>query len=226
MFRRVGRAARRERPPPTETADAAAPAVPPQAPPPSYNHRLRDSTLPLRGRPDLTASAGCSPSPRTLSFLPAADDIQQIDIEDIVRGPEAAATLFPIEARYTLISQGDAFVGRATFSVGSKQPRRAEADVRVPLDAFDQFLRRLSSALLREGYAPQQPPPGGAFPDVRVAIKPRAAPAVVLFTRSPGAQYLPWGVEFDERTYTIESTAPPRPSPNSDHTSNARSSIG
>jgi hypothetical protein len=154
------------------------------------------------------ASAGCSQSPRTLSFLPAAGDIQQIDIADVVRGPEAAATLFPIEARYALTSRTDAFVGRARFSVGSKQPRHAETDVRVPLDAFDQFLGRLSNALLREGYAPQQPPPGGAFPDVRVAITPRAAPTVILFTRSPGAQYLPWGVEAEGRTYTIESTAP------------------
>jgi hypothetical protein len=156
----------------------------------------------------VVVSAGCSPSPRTLSFLPDADDIQQIDIQDVVRGPEAAATLFPIEARYVLRSQTDAFVGRATFSVGSKQRQRAEADVRVPFDALDQFLRRLSSALLRQDYAPPQPPPGGAFPDVRVSITPRAAAPVILFTRSPGPQYLPWGVEVDGRTYTIESTAP------------------
>ena len=120
----------------------------------------------------VAASAGCSQSPRTLSFLPDAGDIQQIDIADVVRGPEAAAPLFLIEAHYTLISRTDAFIGRATFSVGSKH-RHAEADVRVPLDAVDQFLKRLSSALLREGYAPQQPSPGGAY-DVHTRRAARA----------------------------------------------------
>jgi hypothetical protein len=140
--------------------------------------------------------------------LPAPGDIQAIEIQDIVRGPEAAVTLFPMEARYTLASQGEAFVGRAAFSVGSKQPRRADADVNVPLDAVDRFVRALSGARIREGYAPQQPPPGGAFPDVRIALQSRDGSTVVLFTRSPGAQYLPWGVEFNGHTYTIESTAP------------------
>ncbi len=154
-------------------------------------------------------AAACSQSPRTLSFLPAAGDIETIEIQDVVRGPEAAATLFPMEARYALTAAADAFVGRATFSVGSKQARRADAEVRVPRDAVDRFVGALTSALIREGYAPQQPPPGGAFPDVRIALKARNGSTVVLFTKSPGAQYLPWGIEFDERTYTIESTAPP-----------------
>jgi hypothetical protein len=158
----------------------------------------------------LVLTAACSSAPRTLSFLPAGRDVQTIDIQDIVRGPEAAATLFPMEAQYALTRDGDAFVGRASFSVGSKQPRRAAVDVRVPLEAVDHFIQTLSSALVREGYAPQQPPPGGAFPDVRIALKAKDGSPVVLFTRSPGAQYLPWGVEFDGRTYTIESTAPPQ----------------
>jgi hypothetical protein len=157
----------------------------------------------------VAAAAACSQSPRTLSFLPATNDIEAIEIQDVVRGPEAAATLFPMEARYALAAAADAFVGRAAFSVGSKQARRADAEVRVPRDAVDRFIGALTSALIREGYAPQQPPPGGAFPDVRIALKARNGSTVALLTKSPGAQYLPWGVEFEERTYTIESTAPP-----------------
>jgi hypothetical protein len=173
-------------------------------------HGAGHGSLALAAASWLALAAGCSDTPRTLSFLPRAADIQQLEIQDIVRGPDAAVTLFPIEARYALTEDRDHFAGRAVFSVGSKQPRRAEAEVRVPREAVERFLQTVSAARIREGYAPQPPRPGGAFPDVQITLKSRGAADIVLFTRSAGAQYLPWGVEFEGRTYTIESTAPPQ----------------
>ena len=151
--------------------------------------------------------AGCSPTPRTLTFLPAPADLQAITIQDVVRGPEAASRLFPMEARYTLRRDGSAFRGTATFSVGSKSDRPASQDVVVPIEAVERYLDGLAGALLREGYDPQKAPPGGAFPDVRIELR-SASGTIPIFTQSPGAQFLPWAVEHEGRTYTIESTAP------------------
>jgi hypothetical protein len=148
----------------------------------------------------------CSQTPRTLSFLPSAGELQAIDIQDIVRGPEGSR-LFPMEARYALRREAAGFTGPATFAVGSNASRTAAENVRVPVEAVQQFLQTLTGALLREGYEPLSAPSGGASPDVRIGLTDQRG-TLTLFTRSPGADFLPWGVEFEERTYTIESTVP------------------
>jgi hypothetical protein len=148
---------------------------------------------------------GCS-GPRTLTFLPPADDVRAIVLDDIVRGPESSR-LFPMEARYTLKREGDRFTGSAIFSIGSKSPRTATREIVVPLEALERFLTQLTGALLDDGYEPKTAPPGGASPEVRIELQTNAMP-VTIFTRSPGADYLPWGVESGGRQYTIVSTAP------------------
>lgn len=112
-----------------------------------------------------------------------------------------------MEARYTLQRAATGFSGPAAFSVGSTAPRTATETILVPLAAVEQFLQTLSGALLREGYEPRAPPSGGASPDVRIEMTHQTG-ALTLFTRSPGADFLPWATEFEGRTYTIESTAP------------------
>lgn len=114
-----------------------------------------------------------------------------------------------MEARYTLRRAATGFSGPAAFSVGSTSPRTAAETILVPLDAVQQFLQTLAGALLREGYEPRPPPEGGASPDVRIEVRDQRG-TLTLFTRSPGADFLPWAVEFEGRTYTIESTAPPK----------------
>lgn len=156
----------------------------------------------------VVAASRCSQTPRTLSFAPAADDVQAIDIQDIVRGPQASR-LFPMEARYALRREAGGFGGPVTFSVGSSSPRRATENILVPVDAVEQFLQILTGALLREGYDPLTPPAGGASPDIRIGLKHQKG-TLTLLTRSPGPDSLPWAVEFDERTYTIESIVPPK----------------
>jgi hypothetical protein len=154
--------------------------------------------------------AGCShPPPNLSASVPNIDELQAVDIRDAIRGPQAESKLFPIEARYSLQRGSSGFVGQGIFAVGSVAPRRATANVLVPFDAMRDFLQAVSSLSIRPGYEPQTPQIGGAFPDVRIELKDRSR-TIALFTRSPGAGFLPWGVELEGRDYTIESNAPPK----------------
>jgi hypothetical protein len=144
-----------------------------------------------------------------MSFIPAVDEVQSIDLQDVVRSPQEVSKLFPIEARYTLRRGNSGFVGAATFSVGSSAPRKATANVLLPFDAVRQFLQPLAGLSIQDGYEPATPPPGGAFPDIRIELKTQTT-TIALLTRSPGRDLLPWGVEFNGRTYTIESNVPPK----------------
>jgi hypothetical protein len=155
------------------------------------------------------AAARCSQPPRTLSFLPPVENLQAITIQDTVRSAQEVSRLFPIDARYELRRGSSGFVGPATFSVGSSAPRKAIANILLPFDAVRGFLQALAGLSIREGYDPITPPPGGAFPDVRIELKDQMR-TVTIFTRSPGPNYMPWGVESDGRTYTIETNAPPK----------------
>lgn len=144
-----------------------------------------------------------------MSFVPAVEQLQSIDIQDVVRSPQSVSKLFPIEARYALRRGTSGFVGRATFSVGSSTPRKATANILLPFDAVRQFLQPLAGLSIRDGYVPAEAPPGGAFPDIRIELKDQAR-TMTLVTRSPGRELLPWGVEFQGRSYTIESNVPPK----------------
>lgn len=155
----------------------------------------------------IVATARCSRPAQNLTFLPPADDLQAIEIQDVVRSPQSVSRLFPIEARYTLQRGASGFVGPALFSVGSSSSRKATANVRLPFPVVAEFLQMLKGLPLREGYQPVTPTPGGSFPDIRVELRGRSA-ATALITRSPGRDLLPWGIEFERQTYTIESNVP------------------
>jgi len=82
-----------------------------------------------------------------------------------------------------------------------------DADVVVPLDAFQRFLETLLQAPVKEGiYRPSVPRTGGS-PKTRVELNLETE-TVTFFTESLADGGIPWGATFGGRTYVIESDIP------------------
>ncbi len=125
---------------------------------------------------------------------------------DIIGG----GTLF--ESSVALELQSVGFVGVASskrINTHASLPPvlTRDADVVVPLDAFQRFLETLLQSPVKEGiYRPSVPRTGGSrTTKVEFDLETET---VTFFTESLADGGIPWGATFGGRTYVIESDIP------------------
>jgi hypothetical protein len=145
---------------------------------------------------------GCGAS----SALPDLNQVQTIRIRDEWNGMSPIA---PLGATYELERAGDHFAGTANFTVGGRggKPLQASEAVELPQEAVQTFLQTLASAPLMEGAYEPNITHTDDYPSIYVELELETGP-VAYFSQSQGEGHVPWGAEFNGKTYVINSDAP------------------
>jgi hypothetical protein len=138
--------------------------------------------------------------------LPDLNQVQTIRIRDEWNGLSPIA---PLGATYDLERAGDQFNGTANFAVGgrSNNPLQATEAVELPQEAVQTFLQTLASAPLTEGAYQPHITHTDDYPSIYIELELETG-TVAYFTQSQGEAHVPWGAEFNGKSYVINSDAP------------------
>ncbi|HXV98007.1 MAG TPA: hypothetical protein VEC93_06255, partial [Anaerolineae bacterium] len=140
------------------------------------------------------------------SALPDLNQVQTIRIRDEWNGLSPIA---PLGATYDLERAGDHFAGTANFTVGGRGGNSLQATeaVELPPEAVQTFLQTLASAPLTEGAYQPNITHTDDYPAIYIELE-LGTGTMTFFTQSQGEAHVPWGAEFNGKTYVINSDAP------------------
>lgn len=118
----------------------------------------------------------------------------------------------PLEAHYTLERGADGFSGEGNFSMGgySGDPVTAWEAITVPADVAQKFLQVLEDPNLPMKEGPYEPRIDHTddYPSVGIQIGLPGGEQVSFYSGSQGVDYVPWGLSYKGKTYTVDSALP------------------
>lgn len=151
------------------------------------------------------ASTAPSFADSPLSNLALTAKTRSIEIEDNWMG---LSEFGPVGRHYYLKPAGEAFEGKAVFSLGGgPNVKTKEVPVSVPKDAIQKFLTLLSQSALEKGVYTPKIDHTDDYPSVRMIVEGDAG-KVEFFSRSQGDFAVPWGVAMGTETFVVNMKAP------------------
>lgn len=120
------------------------------------------------------------------------------------------SSLAPLKAEYTLQRDTNQFNGGASFSVGGASGNPCKSvveDITIPVEVVQKFLQMLTRSPLEEGNYEAKITHTDDYPSINIVLHTDTA-IVGFFTRSQGVGHVPWGVNFEKKTYVINSDIP------------------
>lgn len=153
-------------------------------------------------------AVSCSSNSSLNTTMP---DLSQTDSIQINNGWSGLSPVAPIITHYSLQRYEQGFKGEARFSVAgySKQPRQASAEIEIPLNPAQSFLKTLATVSLKEGKYEPKIEHTDDYPAISFELK-TGTDTVLIFTKSQGEGHVPWGVTFKGKTFVVDSDVPAR----------------
>ncbi|MDQ5825374.1 MAG: hypothetical protein M3441_14370 [Chloroflexota bacterium] len=178
----------------TMTMVTAVPTVPEPSPSPS--------SADVTSTPDPTST----PMLASQIGLPRLSGATHVGIVDNWDGLSPAA---PINARYSLDNSPSGLIGEGNFSSGSRAQSVAFT-VAVPPEVAAKFFSFLDDPAMtvREGTYEPLITHTDDYPFLVIGLTLPSGVEVRFYSKSQGADHVPWGLDYNGKTYIVDSARP------------------